>query len=91
MCGSVRFFFNTTSRFDAEKHEHLASILDCQAINDFALSLFNDHVQQGFSQMVIDASVSNHFVAEENKTQVVDIFAVVLLDVHAVHVHLKNM
>lgn len=43
-----------------------------------------DHVQQGLSQVVSDAAITNHLISKDDKTQVVDILHVVLLYVDPV-------
>lgn len=43
-----------------------------------------DHVQQGLSEVVSDAAIADHLISKDDKTQVVDILHVVLLDVDPV-------
>ena len=74
-------------RVDTEHHQHLASVLDGKSVNDLAPPLLHYHVQQGDPQMVANTAVSDNLVSEYDQTQIVDILAVILLDVDPVHVH----
>ncbi len=87
---AFKVLFVDRSGSDAKEHEHLAGVLDRQSVNDLTSPFFHDHVQECLLQMAVDASVSNDFVSEEDQAQVVDVFAVVLLHVHSVHVHLAK-
>ena len=66
---------------------YLARVLDGWPIDDLSLPLLHDHVEEGLPEVVVDAAVANDLVSEEDQPQVVNVLAVVLLHVDAVHVH----
>lgn len=53
-------------------------------VHHLPLPLACDHVQQGLSEVVSDAAITNHLVPKDDKSQVVDILYIVLLYVHPV-------
>lgn len=53
-------------------------------VHHLPLPLACDHVQQGLSEVVSNAAITNHLIPKDDKTQVVDILYIVLLYVHPV-------
>jgi len=66
---------------------YLASVLDGRPVDHLALPLLHDHVEKGLPEVVVDAAVANDLVSKEDQPKVVNVLAVVLLDIHTVHVH----
>ena len=83
----LKVLFVDVSGVDAEHHQHLTSALDCLAVDNLAVSLLGNHVEQGGAQVLADAAESDDFVPEEDQAEVVDVLTVVLLHVHPIHVH----
>lgn len=53
-------------------------------VDNLALSLAGDHVQERLPEVVPDAAVTDHLVPEDDEAQVVDVLHIVLLNVHSV-------
>lgn len=56
-------------------------------VHHLSLPLSCDHVQQRLPEVVSDAAITNHLVPKDDKTQVVDVLYVVLLNIHPVLQH----
>lgn len=64
--------------------QSILSVSFCLPVHHLPLPLACDHVQQGLSEVVSDAAITNHLIPKDDKTQVVDILYIVLLYVHPV-------
>ena len=60
------------------------SCLRVLPVHHLPFPLACDHVQQGLSEVVSDAAITNHLIPKDDETQVVDILYVVLLYVHPI-------
>lgn len=66
------------------------SILRSIPFHNISISLACNHVQQRVLQVSLNALESHHQVPEYDEAKVVNIFQVVLLNVHSVLVHNKE-